>query len=195
MKHLPNTITIGRIVLTPVVLGLFFSHTLALRALGLVLFLLLAWSDWVDGKLARKYQVSSRVGQFLDPLADKVLVLGTFITLPFLLPEVVPWWAVGLIALRDVVVTGLRVYADRMGWTLPTLYAAKVKTTIQLVFLIVVLTLYVLHQVPGVVGAWASWLLFGPVVQILLYGVVLVTLFTGIQYLYLMKKRSHESPA
>ncbi len=183
MQYLPNLITITRILLTPVILLLLAWPAFYAQVFALLLFILVAISDWLDGKLARMLQVSSRLGKFLDPLADKVLVLGVFLTLPIVLPGLIPWWAVITIALRDLIVTGLRLYAERRKQSLPTFYSAKVKTTVQLSFLILTLLLNTLRYAPGNLSEIARTFLFSPVYQLLLYGVVLFTVVTGIQYI------------
>jgi CDP-diacylglycerol--glycerol-3-phosphate 3-phosphatidyltransferase len=183
MKNLPNAITISRILVTPVLLLLILSDTLLGQGVALGLFVLAAISDYADGKLARVYGVRSRLGQFLDPFADKVLVLGTFAVLAFLIPHVVPWWGVVLIALRDVVVTAMRSYLEAHGRSLRTLPVAKAKTTVQLIFLIAVLLLLVASKLPGTPGAQARWLLESPIPFALMLGVVAFTLYTGVVYL------------
>ena len=123
MKHLPNALTIGRILVTPLALWGLATGTFWGQFTGATLFVLAAISDYWDGRLARKYGVGSRIGRFLDPLADKVLVLGAFFLVPFLEPvgramagragAWLPWLAIGLIAARDLAVTVLRIYLDR----------------------------------------------------------------------------------
>lgn len=196
MKHLPNVLTIGRIVVTPVFLVLLLGGTFVGQLVAAVLFILAAISDWLDGKVARHYGVGSRLGQFLDPLADKVLVLGAFFAFLFL-PEDADgnrlaanwwWWAVGLIALRDVAVTALRAWAERRGQSIQTRYAAKVKTAAQLTFLIATLVFLVVSKLArfggwvGDLGALAAWILYGPVTAVLLLVTVVLTLWTGAQY-------------
>jgi CDP-diacylglycerol--glycerol-3-phosphate 3-phosphatidyltransferase len=186
MKSLPNLISFARIVLTPVVLILLISNTLWGSIGALVLFVIAAISDYVDGKVARSMGTRSRLGQFLDPLADKILVLGTFIALAVMLPALVPWWAVALIALRDVVVTGLRMWAEARGRTLRTIPMAKTKTTLQLTFLIGVLLLLVVRRFQGTLAdlaAAARWLLDSPIPFVLLMALVALTVFTGVWYL------------
>src|SRR5690625_7332268 len=107
MRHLPNAITIARILVTPVLLVLLLSGTLLGQFLALILFIGAAISDYVDGSLARRYGAGSRLGQFLDPLPDKPLVLGTFAALPYLMPDQTPWSGVLLVAMSDSAVTGL----------------------------------------------------------------------------------------
>lgn len=184
MKHVPNVLTILRIVVTPVLLVLLFRETFMGQLWALVLFVLASISDYLDGKLARSYKVGSRLGQFLDPLADKVLVLGTFIALVLLTPEIVTWWGVALIALRDVFVTVLRSWAEARGRTVRTLPAAKAKTAAQLTFLISVLVFRVAATLPPPVGAWAEWLLTSTVLFVVFLLVVAVTLWTGALYAF-----------
>jgi CDP-diacylglycerol--glycerol-3-phosphate 3-phosphatidyltransferase len=112
MKHVPNALTISRIVAAPLCLWGLWTGTFVGQLLGTVLFIAAAITDYWDGRLARQYGVGSRLGQFLDPLADKVLVLGAFFLVPFLAPvdeglaapagAWLPWLAIGAIAARGV---------------------------------------------------------------------------------------------
>jgi CDP-diacylglycerol--glycerol-3-phosphate 3-phosphatidyltransferase len=190
MRHLPNALTIARIALTPVLLVLLLGGTFTGQLVALGLFVAAAISDYLDGKLARSFRARSRLGQFLDPFADKVLVLGTFVCLAILLPEQVPWWAVGIIAARDLLVTGLRTWAEARGRSLRTLPLAKTKTTVQLVFLIGMLLLLVLRRLPGSVGYYAEQILEGPLPLWLLVGLVALTVLTGLWYVQGMWKQT-----
>lgn len=196
MKHVPNALTIGRIIITPIFLVLLLSGTLTGQYFALVLFILAALSDWFDGHVARQYEVGSRLGQFLDPLADKVLVLGAFVAFLVLPPDdqgrviMKPWWwwAVALIAIRDVAVTVLRSWAERKGRPVQTRYAAKVKTTVQLTFLIAVQVFLVLSKMTevdnflGPLGQYADIALYSPATSIFLILTVAMTLWTGALY-------------
>ena len=188
MRYLPNAITISRIVLTPILLGLLMVDTLWARSGALLLFLLAAISDYVDGRLARRYGVRSRLGRFLDPLADKVLVLGTFMALAVLVPAVVPWWAVLVIALRDLLVTGLRTWAEARGRSVQTQALAKVKTALQLGFLIGMLLLLAADKVPGPLGNNGRWALESPIPFLILLLLLVITVYTGVLYLFQQEK-------
>jgi CDP-diacylglycerol--glycerol-3-phosphate 3-phosphatidyltransferase len=182
MKYVPNALTIGRIVVTPVMLVLLFSETLLGMAGALVLFILAAISDYLDGKIARDYKVRSRFGQFLDPLADKVLVLGTFVVLAIQVPHLVPWWGVALVAMRDVAVTGLRSWIESAGRSLRTLPIAKAKTAVQIMFLISMLALLTGVRIQGSVGEAATRTLESWIPLAAFVGVVLFTVTTGVLY-------------
>jgi CDP-diacylglycerol--glycerol-3-phosphate 3-phosphatidyltransferase len=184
MKHVPNALTIVRILLTPVLLWLLLTETFWGYASALGLFIIAAVSDYLDGMLAREFKVGSRLGQFLDPLADKVLVLGTFAVLAYLMPRQVPWWGVVLIALRDVAVTALRSWAESRGRSLRTLPLAKMKTTFQLTFLIATLVFLTASRmrVPAYVAETATWILASPIIVIAFLIVVVFTVGTGVVY-------------
>ncbi len=188
MKYLPNTLTIGRIILTPVYLWCMLRGTLGALVLALFLFILATLSDYWDGKLARKYQAGSRLGKFLDPLADKILVLGAFAVLPLVMaePSWIPWWAIWIIVVRDVVVTGLRLVAEWREKSVETLKLAKAKTTIQFIFLMYVMVFLILTKLPVFPGlqTFGHWVLYSPFTLLLLLGVVVITAYTGVLYLY-----------
>ncbi len=182
MKHVPNALTVTRILVTPVILFLLMSNTLMAYAWALGLFVLAAISDYFDGSLARRYAVGTSLGQYLDPFADKILVLGTFVMLAIILEDQVSFWAVGAIALRDVAVTGLRTHLKRRGDSLKTSWVAKAKTTVQLTFLIFTLLLLTLSRLPGRPGILFTDVLESQLLVWLLWIVVVVTVLTGLDY-------------
>ena len=182
MRFVPNALTIARIVVTPVVLWLLLTGNLSGQIWALVLFVLAATSDYLDGRLARDFGVRSRLGQFLDPLADKILVVGTFAVLAIVMPDVVPWWAVAVILLRDIAVTVMRSWAESHGRSLRTSGAARAKTAAQLTFLIAMLLLLIATNVPGQVGTAAQAFIDTQIPYVLLLIVVVVTVLTGAMY-------------
>lgn len=198
MKHLPNVLTVGRIVVAPISLYLIWRGGFVTQLTGTALFIIAAITDWLDGRIARQYGVGSRLGQFLDPLADKILVLGAFFLVPFLDPigrglvspvgAWLPWLAIGAIAARDVAVTLLRSMYERQGRSLRTSTSAKWKTAWQLTFLItafVFLTGTHARQLDGWLGQLGDILaaiLASPGPLVFLIVTALVTVYTGVQY-------------
>lgn len=183
-RYIPNLLTVTRILVTPVLLLLLTVPSQEGQMSALCLFVLASLSDYYDGVLARRFGVRSRLGQYLDPLADKVLVLGTFGTLSLQEPALVPWWAVLLIAGRDVFVTGLRSWEHARGRTLHTYRVAKAKTLLQLAFLFGVLVLRSATYVSPPVREWAVWVLEESMLPgVALAVVVGFTLATGALYL------------
>lgn len=158
-RYIPNVLTVARILVTPLLLLLLTVPSQAGQASAVALFVLASLSDYYDGVLARRFQVRSRLGQYLDPLADKILVLGTFGMLAIQEPTIVPWWAVVVIALRDVAVTALRSWTEAWGKTLRTYRIAKGKTMLQLAFLFGVLVLRTGTHLSPPVQQWATWVL------------------------------------
>ena len=198
MQHVPNALTVGRMVAAPACLYLLATGTFWGQLGGAALFVVAAITDWLDGRLARTYGVSSRLGQFLDPLADKVLVLGAFFLVPFLSPigeglerpagAWLPWAAIGAIALRDLAVTVLRVLWERRGRTLRTSTAAKWKTAWQLTFLITAFVFLAgshARALGGALGALGRFLyaaLASPAPLLFLLATAAVTVYTGALY-------------
>jgi CDP-diacylglycerol--glycerol-3-phosphate 3-phosphatidyltransferase len=182
IRYVPNALTIGRIVVTPLLLAFLLTGTAWGQVTAFALFVVAAISDYLDGKLAREFSVRSRLGQFLDPFADKILVLGTFAALALLYPNIVPWWAVGLIALRDVAVTILRSWMEARGRTLKTSRWAKYKTLFQLVFLIGMLLLISATHIQGWGEPLGRFLRESQVPFYVLLVAVAVTWATGIAY-------------
>lgn len=165
MRHLPNILTLLRIAATPFALWFLTMETLGTQAAGATLFIAAAITDYYDGMVARKYGVGSRLGQFLDPLADKILVLGAFFLLPFIetvseglyaFGAVVCWGAIVAVMVRDVAVTVLRSVAESRGYSIPTLTAAKWKTAWQLTFLISLQVFVVFARLDEMGGVWGE---------------------------------------
>jgi len=185
LRYIPNLLTVGRILVTPLLLLLLSVQSQAGQMSAVFLFVLASLSDYYDGVLARRFGVRSRLGQYLDPLADKVLILGTFIALTLEAPDLVPWWAVVAIALRDVIVTILRSWAEARGQTLHTYRVAKGKTMMQVAFLFGVLTLRAATYMSPPVRDVARWLLYDSGIPGLALTVVVgFTLATGALYVF-----------
>lgn len=127
----PNLLTVVRIVLTPVFLGLIFAESWYAKHLALLVFTVASLTDFYDGRIARRDGTVTGLGRFLDPLADKLLVSSALIS--FVLLGMVEAWLVGAMLLRDAVITAVRMIAIRQGKYLVTSRLAKWKTMLQLV--------------------------------------------------------------
>ena len=187
MHRLPNILSGVRIVLAPVFLFLFFQDDFVMKAIGLGVYIVAAITDYYDGYFARKYKVFSDFGAFLDPLADKFLTFSGFIVLPFIALDQFPWWAIILIILRDTVITILRVYMKRKKVPMETRFTAKIKTTIQMVFLYIGLAVGLFQGVDFFAGVWVEWILGTNILLYLMIFVTGVTVYSGIEYLVVNK--------
>jgi CDP-diacylglycerol--glycerol-3-phosphate 3-phosphatidyltransferase len=122
----PNVLSLGRIVLIPVVVILLSLEDPDARWLAFVVFVVGALSDLVDGYLARRHAMTTTVGAWLDPLSDKLFVLVPALALSLL--DEFPWWATVVLVLREVAVSLLRWRLDRRGVSMPASRAGKAKT-------------------------------------------------------------------
>ncbi|MFU8813277.1 MAG: CDP-alcohol phosphatidyltransferase family protein [Balneolaceae bacterium] len=188
MEKIPNILSGFRLAMAPVFLVLFIQDDIFLRSLSLFIFLVAALTDIVDGYVARAYNVETKIGIFLDPLADKFLTLAGFICLPFLSESQFPWWAIILIALRDLSITLLRIYTDRKGIVLQTRNSAKAKTVLQMAFLYVALLLGLLAIIPGLPSQLVADVFATNAFYWGLVGVTAVTVYTGVEYIWVNRE-------
>jgi cardiolipin synthase len=133
---LPNLITLGRILLVPVVV---WAISTGAMAIAFVLFVVAGVSDAVDGFLAKRFNMTSELGAYLDPLADKALIMSIYITLG--IPGTIPRWLVILVVSRDIMIIGAVILSWLMGKPLKVkpLVVSKLNTAAQIVFACVVL--------------------------------------------------------
>lgn len=141
---LPTKLTILRIVLTFTIMGLLFVPGWVSKAIALVGFLLAALTDWLDGFLARRWRQITPLGALLDPIADKVLVLGML--LAFVQLRFVPAWMVLVIALREFVITGVRLFAASRHTILAAAKEGKHKTVSQMVTILCILLVMIVEE-------------------------------------------------
>jgi CDP-diacylglycerol--glycerol-3-phosphate 3-phosphatidyltransferase len=181
---LPNSLTIVRIILTPVFLALLFSSSAAARQLSLLVFVIAALTDWYDGWIARKYGPVSRWGKFLDPLADKILTLSTLFGFVHL--DLIDGWIVWIICCRDAVITTLRSYAEFKDEPIVTSRSAQAKTFGEFIVIYYILILYVGSSVNSIRNNFGS-LISALMKHDVLFGMMLVVAIsaigTGIMYL------------
>ena len=139
--NLPNLLSLFRIVLTPLFIIFLFSDD---RLLALIIFAVAAITDAYDGHLARKYNQITPQGKFLDPLADKILVLSAFFSFAFI--GIIDFWMVGIITFRDMFITGLRWIISNKGFEFVTSKLSKYKTAFQLIIIILTLIFLTLES-------------------------------------------------
>lgn len=183
IHNLPNILTIFRIVITPMIVWLLIGFdSLSLHALALVLFLIASLTDLFDGILARKLQVVSEFGKFMDPLADKILVNSTFITLNIL--GIMPIWITAVIILRDGIVTLLRWGMLSDGMSMHTSQLAKLKTTFQYISMYAGLVFILLGHFESL-DSLVLWVEEWFVTETIFTLTGLVTAYTGFHYLWI----------
>lgn len=181
--------------MAPVFLLMFIQDDIWWRGFSLVVFTIAAVTDAVDGYYARRYEVESEFGIFLDPLADKFLTFAGFVCLPFLDPGQFPWWAVILIVIRDVAITSLRVYSSQKGIVLETRKTAKIKTAIQMGFLYVALLFGFLLLFGGKFGEVVHMIFATNIFYWALIVVTIITVYSGIEYFVVNRKLFKINPS
>ncbi|HBA69514.1 MAG TPA: CDP-diacylglycerol--glycerol-3-phosphate 3-phosphatidyltransferase [Lachnospiraceae bacterium] len=133
--NLPNKLTMLRIIMIPVFV-LFMLLPIAGEAdkwIALVLFVAASLTDMLDGHIARKYNLITNFGKFMDPLADKLLVCSALICLVEL--ERIPAWIVIVIIAREFIISGFRLVASDNGVVIAASYWGKFKTTFQMIMI------------------------------------------------------------
>ena len=181
---LPNQLTVLRVILSPVFLFFFLSEIIWMKQVSVAIYIVAALTDWYDGWLARKFNYITSWGKFWDPLADKILTSSAFIG--FALVDLIPWWMVGIIVGRDVIVTLLRVFADMKNYQFTTSYYAKWKTMLQMIFLYYLLILYVAQfttEINSIYAELISNLLNKNLVFYIALIITIITFHSGILYI------------
>jgi CDP-diacylglycerol--glycerol-3-phosphate 3-phosphatidyltransferase len=162
--NLPNIISLSRVAITPLLIWLLTDPSQKAAVIAAVAFIIACVSDWLDGYLARRRGLITNLGKFLDPLADKVLIISALIMLTAMPREPrVPGWIVALIAAREVAVTGLRAIARDEGIVLGAESLGKAKMTFEIVALVALLLHYPIWMIDfhaaGMVFIWIALVL------------------------------------
>lgn len=176
----PNQLTLFRFLLTPVFYFLLISGDGQLRLWAGIIFTLAAITDWYDGYFARHLGMVTRWGQFMDPLADKVLISTALVVFAQL--HYVFWWMIAIIIIRDFLVTFLRMFALYIGDPVVTTVVAKWKTFLQMAFVFALLVYINIPDLPEirldkVESPWFLW------TTIIVSLILLLTVYSGIYYI------------
>ena len=170
--NLPNKFTVGRMLAIPVfIVVLMMGYQIA----ATVIFILASLTDLFDGMIARKYGLITDFGKIMDPLADKLLVMSAFVCLVEL--GAVPGWMVIIIFAREFTVTGLRIAAAAAGVVIAAEKTGKIKTALQMTAIPLLL-----------LDNWPFYLVDLPAADIVLWAAVIMTVFSGIEYLMKNKR-------
>ncbi len=163
--RIPNALTVGRIAVTPIMVVALFQGTRTGDTIGAIIFAVASITDFVDGYLARRANVISSFGKLMDPIADKLLVIGALIPLVYV--DRIPWWVAAVIIAREAIVTITRMQLKKNGGeVIAAAQLGKLKTVVQL---------------------WAILLaiIFDPTplaVDLVIYAAVLLTIVSGVDF-------------
>ena len=182
-----NMLTALRGVLAPPIIALLvyqpqgFSWSFAAGSI----FVLAALTDKADGYYARKYDSVTSVGEFLDPLADKLLMIPIMVAMAFVsvgpVKELMPLWVVGIVIARELMISVIRLVGARRGISFPASWSGKVKMFSQVVVVSIILFF------PSSAG--------GIPVLVLVYTMAAITVYSGIDYLFRARREIFNRPA
>ena len=163
--NLPNKLTIFRVILiVPFIIlllggqvGWFGDNTLVTDMIALAIFIIASLTDLIDGKIARKYNLITDFGKFMDPLADKLLVCSAMIALIEM--NRIPAWVVIIIIAREFIISGFRLIASDNGVVIAASYWGKFKTTFQMVMICLMIANFPQLQILTDIIMWIALIL------------------------------------
>jgi CDP-diacylglycerol--glycerol-3-phosphate 3-phosphatidyltransferase len=176
--NLANKLTISRIILAAVFILFLFIRGAGAKFMAFAIFLTACITDYYDGYLARKSSGISDFGKLMDPIADKILILGAF--LAFVEMEIIPAWMVVVIIARELVITGIRILALSKKKILAADIGGKHKTVSQMVAVTAILIFLIIRD-SGFSFRHMEY--FNAAVYLLMLTTVVMTLISGISYM------------
>ncbi len=182
--NLPNKLTMLRMALAVVFLLFMHLPGVAAKVITLVIFTVAALTDWLDGRIAKSQNMVTDFGKFMDPLADKVLVFSAFLS--FLWMQLIAVWMVMAIIAREMIITGLRIFALSRGEVLAASKGGKHKTVSQMVAIFIILFSLIYRE------AAKNYLLTHPQIDraieasiyLAMLSTVILTLISGASYFW-----------
>lgn len=174
--NIPNILSMTRIALTPIFVWFFFGNFQS-QILAVLIFTIAAITDSCDGYFARKNKTQTNFGAFIDPLADKILILSVFSVFAF--KNTISWWIVAILAVRDIIATQIRIRLIRIGKSFSTSYIAKLKTVFQFIGIYFLFLGSLLHNIFSASQLW----IFDDFIQYFIYGLVIFSVYTCMDYI------------
>ncbi len=182
--NLPNKLTIARCVMTFVFLAVLLVEFPFHYGVALLIFIAASLTDYYDGKIARRDNLITNLGKFLDPLADKTLTTAAFLGILCELGDMpILCWAVMLILTREFAVTSVRLLAAKDGVVVAASFAGKLKTVMQMVAIIYMLAALQLCNLLGG-DYWPVNMLLLSIGIALIWISVIATVVSGVQYVW-----------
>ncbi|MBD3273391.1 CDP-diacylglycerol--glycerol-3-phosphate 3-phosphatidyltransferase [Candidatus Dependentiae bacterium] len=181
MKKIPIILTFLRILLSFVFIYFLFNKGLLNLCISIFIFSIAALTDFYDGFFARKFNVCSNFGKFLDPLADKVLTNSAFISFYFL--NLINFWIVLVFLIRDLFMTSFRIFMWKKNIVISASKSGKFKTFFQFI-VIYLLFLFIIFNSIGI-----DSLFLKKIIDLSVYFVVILTIWSAIKYVLNFKEK------
>ncbi len=172
-----NKLTLLRVIMIPAFLVVLYMNPPFASVLALFIFILASLTDLLDGHIARKYDQTTDFGKFMDPLADKCLVVAAMLW--FVEVGQMPAWALLIVVVREFAVSGLRMQAANLGKVIAAGWSGKVKTAATMVCICIMLVLPDLTFLATIGGL---------INTLCVTVIVITTLYSGIEYLMVNRK-------
>jgi len=169
--NLPNKLTVGRVVAVPFFIA---AYMLGYYAIAFVLFIAASFTDMLDGKIARKYNLVTNFGKIMDPLADKILVYSAVCLM--VEDGTIPGWMLIVILAREFTIAGMRTVAASEGTVIAAGMSGKIKTVLQMI----AVSLLLLTSALAGTSALEYCGLLG---QIFLWASMVMTVYSGVEYI------------
>ena len=176
--YIPNILTLARIASVPLLIVLLQEQNFLM---SLIVFIAAGITDGLDGYIAKKYDAKTKLGGILDPLADKALLVSSYVMLSFM--ELIPFWLMVVVVFRDVlIISGYLVMEMFFGSiTVQPLKISKINTFLQITYIVLIL------------AALAWQLEISTVLLVVAYLVFMTSILSGAQYAYIWSKRATQS--
>lgn len=205
--NFPNTLSILRILLSPIFILLFLSGSEVLIQISFLVFTVAALTDWYDGWYARKYGFATRWGKFLDPLADKILTSSALVCFYILnnkepeffgTNELIPVGIlIAVIIIRDIALTAARSYKELKGQEFKTSLISKAKTFAQMTYIFIILGFMVIGVTfsGSETGRVIFDFLYSDINYYILFLITILTVLSGAAYIFERNAGEDRAPA
>ncbi|MFC1708512.1 CDP-diacylglycerol--glycerol-3-phosphate 3-phosphatidyltransferase [Candidatus Omnitrophota bacterium] len=186
--NISNRLTVLRLLLAFVFMAFLFMHGLIYKVIALLVFTFASLTDLLDGWLARKRNEITDLGKLLDPIADKVLVLAAFLS--FVELNLIWAWMVIIIIIRELLITGLRIFAMTRGKVLAAGISGKHKTVSQMLTIFFILIVLVVREVGIQQAFWTTRTenMVNHGIILLMFITVALTVSSGFSYMWVNRK-------
>lgn len=186
--NIANKLTISRIIFAFVLMGFLLTPGFVCKVIALVIFCFASSTDLFDGWLARRRNEITDLGKLLDPIADKVLVLAAFLS--FVEMNLVPAWMVVIILVRELLITGLRIFAMTKGRVLAAAAFGKHKTVSQMVTIFFILIVLIAREAGVERGFWSMNIENAANYSIMILMIITIglTVSSGFSYLWFNRR-------